>query len=487
MLGRLLSRFTRRPAAPAPEAELRSMAASMARNMLARYDAAQTTDENSRHWANADGMSAAAANNPSVRAKLRNRSRYEYANNCFANGMVRTVAYHTIGTGPRLQVETGSDATDTKIEREWNRWSREIHLADKLRTMRQAKCRDGEAFAMFVTNPALHGPVKLDLRLIEAEQIASPYVGMPERNHVDGIDFDEAGNRTRYHVLRNHPGGSLLTGLGTESDPIPADMMIHLFRADRPGQVRGVPEITPALPLYAVLRRYTLATLHAAEVAAIFAIVLKTNGAIDPESIEAWQTLAIERNAMTTLPAGHDISQIKPEHPQQAYDAFQKSIIREIARCLSMPFGIAAGDASSYNYASFRADDQLWVNEIDIERSYTDIACMDRIVEEWRKEAASAGAIPRVESLNHQWFWDVRQSVDALKEAQASKLLRDSGLLTEADYCASQGQDWRQVMRQRRREHDLRTELDLPVNEPLPLQPQDPNAAANDPQMQEAA
>lgn len=474
-----------RPQVNAESQAVRNMALGIARNLLAKYDAAQTTDDNSRHWSNADGLSAAAANCPDVRRKLRNRARYEYANNCFANGMVRTVAYHCIGTGPRIQVDTGSDESDAQIERAWQRWANSIRLADKLRTLRQAKCRDGEAFAMFITNKALAGQVKLDLRLIEADQIARFHLERIRDNSVDGIDFDESGNPVRYHLLKDHPGNTSLAALSMESEPIPAEMMIHLFRADRPGQVRGIPEITPALPLYAVLRRYTLATLHAAEVAAIFAVLLKTNGAVDAASVDPWETLAVERNAMTTLPAGWDMAQIKPEHPTQAYDAFQKSVIREIARCLSMPFGIAAGDSSSYNYSSFRADDQLWVNEIEIERDFWAVHCLDRIAEEWRKEAIAAKVIPDVPDLNHQWFWDERQSVDVEKEARAAIALRNAGLLTEADYFSALGWNWRQKMRQRKREHELREELGLPVNEELPAQPQD--SSGNEQPSEEAA
>lgn len=488
MIGAIRNFF--RPQRPAMSAETQALAHQIARGMLARYDAAQTNDDNSRHWARADGLSAAAANSPEVRRTLRNRSRYEYANSSFANGMVRTVANHTIGTGPRLQVETDNETADVTIETAWRDWARSIGLAEKLRTMRQARCRDGEAFAMLTTNRQNRGAVKLDVRLIEADQVAQPFAKLPDRSHVDGIDFDESGNPARYYVLKDHPGDLRFSGgMVGETDPVPADMMIHQFRADRPGQVRGVPEITPALPLYAVLRRYTLATLHAAEVAAIFAILLKTSGAVESTAIDPWQTLAVERNAMTTLPVGWDMSQIKPEHPTQAYDLFQKSIIREIARCLSMPFGIAAGDSSSYNYSSFKADDQLWVNEIEIDREYTAAVCLDRIFAEWLKEAALARAIPAVESVRHQWFWDERQSVDVLKEAQASIVLRNAGLMTEADYFSSQGQDWRQQMRQRQREHALREKLDLPVNEPLPSQPQDIGAEADpaaEPEKQEA-
>ncbi len=72
----------------------------------AKFDAAQTTDENRRHWANADLLSPDAAASMDVRAILRSRARYEVANNSYARGIVLTLANDTIGTGPRLQMLT---------------------------------------------------------------------------------------------------------------------------------------------------------------------------------------------------------------------------------------------------------------------------------------------------------------------------------------------------------------------------------------------
>jgi len=74
-----------------------------------RYDAAQTTPDNRKHWANADHLSADAAATPEVRRTLRNRARYEVANNSYARGIVLTLANDVIGTGPRLQMLTDSD------------------------------------------------------------------------------------------------------------------------------------------------------------------------------------------------------------------------------------------------------------------------------------------------------------------------------------------------------------------------------------------
>ena len=57
------------------------------RILRARFDAAQTTADNARHWANADSLSADAAASVDVRRKLRERSRYEIANNSYARAL----------------------------------------------------------------------------------------------------------------------------------------------------------------------------------------------------------------------------------------------------------------------------------------------------------------------------------------------------------------------------------------------------------------
>ena len=94
------------------------------RLIRARYDAAVTNDENRRHWANADNLSANAANSPLVRRLLRNRSRYEVANNSYARGIVSTLANDVIGTGPRLQMLTDNADANRFIEQEWMAWSK---------------------------------------------------------------------------------------------------------------------------------------------------------------------------------------------------------------------------------------------------------------------------------------------------------------------------------------------------------------------------
>lgn len=248
------------------------------RLVVAKFDSAKTTPENRKHWANADGLSPNAAINPEVRRVLRNRARYEVANNAYAKGIVLTLANDTIGTGPRLQMLTDDAEANARIEDAFERWSRAVDLPGKLRTMRMARAESGEAFALLVSNPAVVSPVSLDLKLIEADQVCTPLLRRGRNDEIDGIALDQWGNPSAYRVLKRHPGdsGVFRTPIDdlTAYDTFPASSVVHYFRPDRPGQLRGIPDITPALPLFAQLRRYTLATIAAAETAANFAAVI---------------------------------------------------------------------------------------------------------------------------------------------------------------------------------------------------------------------
>ncbi|HNO80611.1 MAG TPA: phage portal protein, partial [Phycisphaerae bacterium] len=312
-----------------------------------KYDSAQTTLENRRHWINADHLSANTAISADVRRTLRSRTRYEVANNSYAKGIVLTLANYVVGTGPRLQMLSDDPSVNRVIEKEFTRWAKAIGLAHKLRTMRIGQCESGECFGLLATNPRVAAPVQLDVRLIEADQVATPWpVARRDTNVVDGIILDEFGNPVAYSILRRHPGDSSALRLGgAEFDMLPADSVIHLFRADRPGQNRGVPEVTSSLSLFATLRRYTLAVLASAEQAALPSGVIYTDAPADAEAagVEPMDAVEMDRGTWLTMPFGWKIGQLKAEQPTTVYGDFKHEVINEIARCLNMPFNIAAG------------------------------------------------------------------------------------------------------------------------------------------------
>lgn len=446
----------------------------MRRPLRATYDSAQTTSDNTKHWAAADSLSADASASSVVRRTIRNRARYEIANNSYAKGCLTTHAHYVIGTGPRLQMLTDSPAANSEIEARWFEWACAVRFAEKLRTMDMAKVGDGESFAVLVTNPGSPDRNKIDIRLYEADQFDSLSFGQ-DTGELDGILFDENHNVYGYRLLSRHPGSTMISsGEWLSSQIIPAADVMHWYRVDRPGLHRGVSEIAPALPLFAQLRRYTLAAIAAAETAADFAGVLETPAPPGVESNDGSDDLPlieIEKRMLVPMPEGYKLSQLKPEQPTTTYGEFKREILNEIARTLNMPFNIAAGNSAGYNYASGRLDHQSFFRTIRVEQFDLARVVLDRVLAAWLIEGAmtpgyftssfAASLLRNRTTVAHQWFWDGLEHVDPAKEANAQATRLANHTTTLAVEYAKAGLDWEVEIRQRARENQLMRDLGL--------------------------
>jgi lambda family phage portal protein len=414
------------------------------KQVVAKFDSASRSGENTKHWLNADSLSADAAANPETRKVLRERSRYETSNNCYAYGVLETIADYTVGSGAKLQLLTEDKELNAQIEQDFNDWAETIHLADKLRIARIAKCRDGEVFIRIGTNLNLrNSDVKLDVNLIETDCVTDSNIFESE-NFVDGIVYDKYGNPTEYHILRKHPGGNELNLNPLDYEKVPAEYIIHYLYANRPGQHRGIPEITPALPLFAQSRRYTLATLSAAEAAADFAAVIYTDNPVNGESadLEPLDSIQLDKNMAVTLPEGWKLGQMDAKQPTSTYREFSNQMLHEMARCFKMPFCLVYGDFGGANYASGRMDFQTFYKTIQVEQKAIINNILNPIFREWLKEYRIVKNLKIDTKVLHSWFWDGMEHVDPNKEASASDTRLKNCTTTYAYEFAKQGKDW---------------------------------------------
>lgn len=434
--------------------------------ILASFDAAQSGGESAEHWAAADCFSADAALSLTVRKTVRERARYEVANNCYAKGIVLTWAYYIIGTGPHLQLLSSDKEFNAKGEKLWAEWMRAVRLADKLRTFAMARAVDGEAFAVHRSRTNPRTKVKLDLMLLECDRITTPWQTDP--GDVDGCELDDEGNVVAYYVLRDHPGASGYLATA-EYDEVSAADIYHWFRADRPEQHRGISDLMPALPLFAQLRRYTLAVADAAETAANFTAILKTDmpPGGEAEEIEPMDEIQIRRNLMVSMPGGWDVHQMEAQQPASTHREFTKTVLNEVIRCLVMPLNIALGSSEGLNYASGRLDDQAFGIARTIERTSLEEAVLDRLLGTWLAEAALVEGLnirgEEAVNLPHDWFWDGHPHVDPVKHA-AGQQIRLQNLTTNlASEYAAEGKDWEPQLEQRAREIEKCKKLGLPI------------------------
>jgi len=438
------------------------------RQVTASYDAAQTTNDNRRHWAAADCLSADAEASPDVRRILRSRARYEIANNSYGKGILLTLANDTIGTGPRLQMLTDYEDLNREIELEFMMWSSAVRLPEKLRTMRIARCQDGEAFGIMATNPRVFHEIKLDIMLIEADQITSGLSLYSKENEIDGITFDFFGNPFSYRTLKYHPGSDNNFSYDSNYMTIPAESMLHIFRMDRPGQHRGVPEVTPALPLFAQLRRYTLAVLGNAESCANFTGILYTDAPANAEAdeVDPLAMIELQRNMLMTMPGGWKMGQIDPKQPSTTYAEFVEQIINEIVRCIMMPSNIGRGNSDNSSFSSARLDIQSYLRMLRVDQSFIASVILDRILAVWLREYflinPPIGMTTRYPLPLHSWFWDASNYyIDPYKESKAQEVRLKNNTTTLAREFALAGRDWETEVRQIAREKKLMKELGL--------------------------
>jgi lambda family phage portal protein len=464
MFGRVLRLLSGRGVSKHAE---RSAAAGGRRGLLARFDSAADTPDMRRHWENADGLSANAALTPDIQRKLRNRARYECLNNGYAAGIADTLALHVVGKGAQLQVQTDVDKNNSLLEEAWEEWAADVGLWQKIALCRRARVESGEAFAVITNNGGLPGPVTLDLQILESDQCGDPWGAFTDPARVDGITYDEWGNPAKYTFFRAHPGSNDPRAI--ESYDVAARNVIHYFRPIRPGQGRGIPEITPSLTLFGNLRRFTLATLLSAEHAANVAAAIQSDAPPDgPDELPPNVEMQFERGMAITLPLGWKLSQIAAEHPNTTYVEFVRALIREAARPVHMPLNIAMCDSSNHNYSSGKLDHQTYGCAIDLDRFHIEQCILRRVFAAWLSEAVLVeGLLPQPFRMRarrlpkHEWGWRVFESIDPLKDAKSATERLLAGISTLAFECAKLGLNWREVVLQRAREDKLLDELGL--------------------------
>lgn len=420
--------------------------------LRAAYDAARESSEYQNIWAHADAYDADSANSREVRHKLIKRSRYEVGSNGYSDGIAQTYATDLVGLGPALRMQTGSEGFNRLIETQWHYWTKAIGFRRKLWCLAHAKHQDGEGFGVIRRNPRVRHPVQLDVCLYEAEQVQTPYLPFGEPGRIDGLKFDEFGNPLWYELLLQHPGDANGHGYDLKTEQIDAANVLHWFKLRRPGQHRAIPECTSTLNSGAAARRWREATLAAAETAADFSVLLKTQHAPNSEEMEyasAFSEQEISKRMMIALPEGYDPSQLDPKQPTATYEAFHKALVNEQARPKSMPYNKAACDSSSYNYASGRLDHQTYYAALDVEREDCNDLVLDPLFSVWfdfavRRFGWLGGVAENVGTgaRAHVWDWPKHRVADIQAEASANKTKLETGEESLAGLYSAAGRDY---------------------------------------------
>lgn len=198
----------------------------------------------------------------------------------------------------------------------------------------------GESFARLHVMPDA-AVVPLHIDLLDRDQVPLDLhrdIGGGARIRA-GIEFNRAGQRTAYWVMRDRPGYPL-TSLRREPLRLPATDCLHLFKPLAAGQLRGITWLAPVLLRLHELDEFEDAALVKAKVAALF-----TGFITDPEGTSCGLTgtnsggaltVCMEPGGLIPLPPGTDIRFSNPTE-SDAYGPFVKNHLRAVAAGMGLP------------------------------------------------------------------------------------------------------------------------------------------------------
>lgn len=452
-----------------PKRAYNRAATAAAVQVLHRYTAQYDAEgRNSRMgWRNFSNASPATQVSKSI-TRLRAVSRDMRRNNAYAARAIAALASNVVGEGiiPAVQ---GTDRTKIRIQElikaHFDTTAIDFdgrHNLYGLQSLAMATMAEaGECLIIRRRATASAG-----LRLPFQIQVIEPDLLVVDNDRtlpgggvvISGVEFNASGQRVAYHLYKSHPGSEYATG---ETVQMPAEDVIHLFRCDRPGQVRGVPWLSPVMVKLWDLALYEQAELVKQEIAACFAafvidhdgesgVEARARAESEPE-IQVDQPAAspresLEAGTITYLKPGSQVTFGSPPQPQ-SYEAFVRAHIRTVAAGLGMPAEVLSGDLSQVNFSSGRMGWLEFQRVIDQWRWHVMIPHLCEGVGRWFAEAVSL-TNPRLSGWSLGWTPPRREMIQPKEEVEADIAEIRAGLASRSEKLRKRGYDPEDVDRE---------------------------------------
>ncbi len=449
LLDRVISAFS-------PERGLRRVQARAAIDRVTAYAAGRNTPR-TRYWRAA--QSGPNAEIGPALATLRARSRQMVRDNPYAARAVMLIANQTVGTGIKARFK------DPRAQALWDAWCKQCDIAgvsDLAGLQLQAartRSEGGEALVRLVPvtaarQRALGLNVPLQIEVLEGDMLpedTSTFLDsrIPRGGRVvHGVEFDANGRRTAYFLRRDHPGEIPVTlTSSTEVDRVPADQVLHLYRVQRPGQVRGVPDGASTLLRLRFLDDYEDTALAQANAQALLGVFFTQPEAADvqaplgPDGQEPEIPSFDLRPGMTqTLPPGYEPKFLQPSGAG-AFDPLAKHQLRAIAAGYGMPVQMLTGDYSGANFSTLRSGRIDWRKMIEVDQWGLFVPRMCEPIKDAFLRAAIASGALEPDDYAVEWGPPRMEMTDPTQEIPAIRDAMRVGALTWAQMCVEMGED----------------------------------------------
>jgi lambda family phage portal protein len=438
-----------------PERGLRRVAARARMERVTAFAAGKPSLRTKQWHASNAGPNAELA--PAL-ALLRQRSRQMVRDNPYAARAVAVIAAHQVGYGITARWE------DPRAQALWDQWAKRCDVSGMLTLgavqwqVARARAESGEALVRLVRltrqqMAARRLRVPLQLNVLEGDYLPEDTLALRDprfagRRITCGVELDATGARAAYWLRRNHPGEHpAWLRLDETIDRVPAGDVLHVYRALRPEQVRGIPDAASVLLRLKELDDYEDAALARAKTEAMLGVFFTgpdpmdtgSEGAgtqADPFSLDLYPGMA------TQLPPGLEPKFMQPG-AAGPFEPLALHHLYAIAAGFGVTYDQLTGDLRQANYSSLRAGKIEFRRMVEQDQWEMLIPRLcDPIADAFAEAAMDIGALPdRPDGYVREWGPPRFEMVDPAKEIGAAIASVRAGFSTWPDEVASFGYD----------------------------------------------
>ena len=445
----------------APQSGLRRMHARLmqenARMQFRAYDGA-SQGRRLKGW-NTSGSSANTETKASLK-RLQARSRDLVRNESYATRCVNAICSNVIGEGIIAKAKAKTKGRANIFQIEWLDWSQSLdcdydgtnNFYGIQGLVVRSLVESGEVLVRRVKRDSGFGlNIPMQLQVLEPDFIDETKDGELFSNGnftIQGVEFNSQGKRVAYWLFNKHPGDTFgIPSLkGINSQRVPAEDILHIFRVDRAGQVRGVPWMAPVILKLKDLSDYSDFTLMRQKVSACFTAFVTSSDAFDLTTGVTPPAIGekLEPGVTEQLPPGYSVEFASPPTSGD-FSQFSNAQLRAISAGIGVTYEILTNDYSQVNFSSGRMGWQEFQRNIDQWRAHLILPRLCVPVWRWFTETATIAGYgsDKVVSI---WTAPRREMIDPVKETEALKSSVRSGFTSLSEAIRQNGYEPEEVL-----------------------------------------
>jgi lambda family phage portal protein len=439
----------------------------------------------------------------STRQQIVRKSRFFEQNNAVMNRLGDLFENYTVGSNFSVQPASSNPDWNLRAKKWWDTWSRypDIGSRQSFGTLMSLAARgwfyDGESFIL-LTKGETGRP---RLQLIEPQQVSTPagQEGLPDV--FDGVRFDpKTGRAISFYCGQEQQQGQL-----TDIRSISSDSVVHIYEAQRAGQLRGLPFVACVINDLHDLDDLQKLEMESCKLASSVAQVIKTSsGEVQATSLRSGvagsQGTAqnyyenIFGASVKVLKTGDEFEQFAADRPNVNMREYWRSLTEKVCAGVGIPYVLVFPE--SMQGTVYRGS--LDMSSVWFRSRHQVMASAARRIWEYVMEYAIR-TDPTLRDSPDDWYEVAIQAprapnVDVGRNSAAQLNELGAGITTYDEIYGARGIDWRSALeakaQQARYIQDLAVKYGLDVSEisssqKQPIAPEPAAAALEQPPSEE--